>query len=383
MKKVKILLLNPFRDINSYEHRPMQEAQFFKENGCDIEVIIMQRKVTGRGIYKNAIKGIPVTHFLCKSEKMEKLLLQNKIVKLLKPIIYLKWYLDFILWLKKELGKESGCCIIAHNIEMAFAMILAGKVKRDKRVFVMRELYEGQITNKIKSLIIKNVSEFIQSKSDFLVHVVPYQKTVTSKKNLKKILYIPNYPVKENYCNISKTESQKLRINYIGCVRDEKSLKMLMDAVKGFEDVVVGIHGEGEAYSYLNSIKDLYDNVNVTGYYDYQTETESLFAETDIVYCAYDLTVPNWRIAYPIKMYEAIATNTPVMLCDGMAPAEFVRENDYGFVFDYDMESLRACIDAIRRNRVVLEEKIEKMKAKENHYFWENVVTQYNKIMME
>ncbi len=383
MKKVKILLLNPFKDINSYEHRPMQEAQFFKESGYDTEVIIMQRKVTGRGIYQNAIQGIPITHFLCKSEGMEQLLLQNRFVALFKPLIYLKWYFEFVLWLRRELRREQGCCILAHNIEMAFAMILASKSKKDRRVFVMRELYEGQVTNRIKKFVIQRLSRFIQSRSRFLVHVVPYQREVTSKKNINKIIYIPNYPAKENYYGITKVESDKLRINYIGCVRDEKSLKMLMDAVQGFDDVVVGIHGEGEAYNYLRSIEDDYNNVHVTGYYDYRTQTKKLFAETDIVYCAYDLDVQNWRIAYPIKLYEAIATNTPVLLCNGMAPAKFVEENDYGFVFNYNLESLRECINAIRKDRKKLEQKINTMKSKKNVYFWENVVTKYNQIMME
>lgn len=164
---------------------------------------------------------------------------------------------------------------MAHNIEMAVAMILAGK-REDVKVFVMRELYEGQITNKLKSKCVYELSKFVQNRCDHLIHVVPYQREVTTKRNLEKIIYIPNYPERKNYEGIEKTQSDKLRIRYIGCVRDEKSLKMLMDAAKDIEDVEIGIHGEGEAHQYLKSIENRYSNVQVTGYYDYYKETREL-----------------------------------------------------------------------------------------------------------
>lgn len=381
MKKVRILLLNPFNNLDCYEHRVMQEASFFKENGCDVEVLLLQRKVTGKSIFKNKIQGITVKHFLCKTSKMEKLLAENKVVQRFKPIIYLSWYLKFIFWLKKELKKTGGCCVLGHNIEMAAAMILASNKKRDKRTFVMRELYEGQVTNKINQKFRKFVSTFIQDHSDYLIHVVPYQREITSAKNFKKILYIPNYPVERNYRNIEKTVSSKLRINYIGCVRDEKTLKMLMDAAVGFKNIEIGIHGEGEAHLYLDSIKGNYSNVKVTGYYDYHTETRKLFSETDIVFCAYDISVKNWRIAYPIKLYEGIATSTPVMLCRGMAPAKFVEENNCGFVFDYTLSGLRNCIAQLAQNPGIVEVLRNDMLIRENPYVWEKVVNRYLEVL--
>lgn len=382
MKKVKLIVMNPFEDLKSYEHRPRQEAQYFKKKGYDVETIVLQRKVLGNGIHNNYIDGIPVKHFLCKTKKMNYFLKNNRWIQRLKPVIYGTWFLKYILWLRKELRKEGETCLIAHNIEMAVAMLFASK-KNDIKVFVMRELYEGQVTNKVKSKFIHLISQIVQNRSDYLIHVVPYQKEVTTKKNLSKIIYIPNYPERKNYEGIEKLQSDKLRINYIGCVRDEKSLKMLMDAVKGMDDVEVGIHGEGEAHQYLKSIEKQYQNVQVTGYYDYYKDTRKLFAKTDIIYCAYDLAVGNWRIAYPIKMYEAIATNIPVMLCRGMAPEKFVLENGFGFVFDYCVEELRNCIQEIRENKKLLMEKIQNMENSNKQYFWENVVENYEKVLME
>lgn len=382
MKKVKLIILNPLSDLNNYEHRPRQEATFLKEMGYDVEVIILQRKITGKGIVKNTIGGIPVRHYLCKTENMEKVLRDNKIIACFKPIIHFIWFLKFMIWLRKELKKEGDYNIWAHNIEMAFASCIVRSKKRSTLTFVMRELYEGQAVRKTKKLVIGAVSRFIQNRSDNLVYVVPYQKQATRSKNQSKLIYIPNYPQRSNYRDVAKTESAKLRINYIGCVRDEKSLKMLMDAAKDIEGIEVGIHGEGDAYPYLKSIEANYDNVSITGYYDYIVDTEKLFSDTDILYCAYDTSIFNWKIAYPIKLYEAIETNIPVLICRGMAPEEFVVKNDFGYVFKYNVESLRKMLVYLCDNPASTEKKVLKMKAIDNPYIWENVVQKYLKTLM-
>lgn len=382
MEKVKLIILNPFSDLNNYEHRPRQEAAFLRKRGYDVEVIIMQRKITGNGVVENTIEGVPVKHFLCKTEKMDRRLQDNKIIACFKPVIHLAWFLKFMLWLRKELKKEAPCNIWAHNIEMAFAACIVRSKKKNKLTFVMRELYEGQAVQKIKKIVVRMISRFIQNRSDYLVYVVPYQKKVTKSKNQRKLIYIPNYPQRSNYRDVAKMESTKLRINYIGCVRDEKSLKMLMDAAKDIEEIEIGIHGEGEAYPYLKSIEVNYDNVSITGYYDYITETEKLFSDTDILYCAYDTSIFNWKIAYPIKLYEAIETNIPVLICKGMAPEEFVVKNDFGYVFKYNVEFLRKMLVHLCNNPASTEKKVLKMKAIDNPYIWENVVQKYLKTLM-
>lgn len=382
MKKVKLILMNPYKNVNVYEHRPMQEAQFFKNIGCDVETLILQRDVNGNEVFQNQIEGVPVKHYLCKTKKMEHLLQHNFWIKKLKPFIHTWWFVSFVYWLRCELHHEEKSYLFAHNIEMAFAMILACK-KNDRKIFVMREVYEGQGYGNFKKKIIKVLNEYIQNRSDYLVHVVPFQKSITKKKNRDKIVYVPNYPQKQQYANVKRTKSDKLRINYIGAVRDKKSLKMLMDAVKDLPNVEVNIHGVGGASEYLHLIENEYKNVNITGYYDYQKDTIKLFSETDIIYCAYDISVENWRIAYPIKMYEAFAANIPVILCAGMAPENLVKENGFGFVFDYNVESLRACIQKLLDDENLYDNAVRTIKNSEQKYYWENVVKEYEKIILD
>lgn len=381
LNKVKLIVLGPYEDIHSCEHRPMQEAKFFREKGKDVEILIMQRKILGKGVVRNRIEGIPAKHFLCKTERIERLLKNSKIASKCRAIFYVFWFLKFIVWLRQELKKSQGCCLVAHNLEMAFAACMVNQKKKFSVVFVMREVYEGQVTNPIKKILIEKISKLVQNRSDYLVQVVPAQFEMTMKKNRKKILYIPNYPEAVNYADIKPVESDKIRINYIGSVRDVKSLKMLMDAAIGLEKIEIGIHGMGEAYQELKEIEKEYNNVKITGYYDYQTETKKLFSNTDIVYCAYNIQIPNWKVAYPIKLYESIETGIPVLLCRGMAPEKFVRENDCGYLFDYNVESLRSLLIDIQNDRESLKRKKASTDKLKGRYTWDKVVKEYNKII--
>lgn len=382
MNKIRLIILNPYDSLEVYEHRPMQEAKYFYDQGKDVEVLALQRKVIGKGTVENTIEGIPVKHFLCKSSRMNLLLNENKAVQVFRPIIYANWFLKFVVWLRKQLreeGEKEKICLIAHNLEMAFAACLINRNKKFSVVFVMRELYEGQTRNKLKGKLLQKVSRWIQNRSDTLVQVVPAQRGLTQEKNREKILYIPNYPEAANYSNIAHTKSDKLRINYIGSVRDAKSLKMLMDAAEGLKDIQIGIHGMGQAYEELKKLEARYDNVNITGYYDYQTMTEELFSNTDILYCAYNIEVSNWRIAYPIKLYESIEAGVPVLLCRGMAPEGLVKENDCGYIFDYNVESLRNTLISIQKDKDTLDRKRERVRRLKGMYTWDKVVREYDK----
>lgn len=382
MNKIRLIILNPYDSLEVYEHRPMQEAKYFYDQGKDVEVLALQRKVVGKGTVENTIEGIPVKHFLCKSSRMNLLVNENKAVQVFRPIIYANWFLKFVVWLRKQLreeGEKEKICLIAHNLEMAFAACLINRNKKFSVVFVMRELYEGQTRNKLKGKLLQKVSRWIQNRSDTLVQVVPAQRGLTQEKNREKILYIPNYPEAANYSNIAHTKSDKLRINYIGSVRDAKSLKMLMDAAEGLKDIQIGIHGMGQAYEELKKLEARYDNVNITGYYDYQTMTEELFSNTDILYCAYNIEVSNWRIAYPIKLYESIEAGVPVLLCRGMAPEGLVKENDCGYIFDYNVESLRNTLISIQKDKDTLDRKRERVRRLKGMYTWDKVVREYDK----
>jgi len=99
-----------------------------------------------------------------------------------------------------------------------------------------------------------------------------------SYKNRRKLIFLPNYPERDNYIGCEKSKSDKLRISYIGAVRQYNELKNLMDACKGISDVEIAIHGAGVAYKKLKEIEGNYNNIAVTGKYDFR-QSARLYSE--------------------------------------------------------------------------------------------------------
>lgn len=157
----------------------------------------------------------------------------------------------------------------------------------------------------------------------------------------KKLVFLPNYPEAVAYQGCEKTESQMLRISYIGAVRQYNELRNLLDACSSMKGVEVSIHGYGVAYKSLREITPYYPNAIVTGRYHF-SESARLYSETDVLYAIYPSTSEQYMTSYPVKFFEAIITEIPINVGKDTVIAEFVESRDIGFVVDGDsVEQIR------------------------------------------
>ena len=378
-KVVKIIVTNGHRSLNTCSFRVLNEAKYLQTRGYDTEIIILQNKEIGKKIISNKIDGICIKHYICRSKQMNQALEKNSLIRNFKVLIYFMWFMQFSVWLRKY-GKNTKVDFWqCHNLTSVVAGWIARN--RSKLIFVMRENYEDQagITNKFKRFFIKNINEFMQNKSNWLIHVTPQQINKTTHQNKHKVIYIPNYSSIGQYTHIEKSFSDYLRINYIGSVRDYKSLKMLMNASKDMEGIQIGIHGLGEAYLKLKSEESLYENTKITGYYDYKSETEKLYQNTDVIFCVYDIAIQNWRESRPIKFYESMLTITPFISCYEMSVSELIIKYDVGFLFHYDnLDELKELVSALVENPEILEEKKKNIAKIRDNFTWESVVKRFD-----
>lgn len=195
-----------------------------------------------------------------------------------------------------------------------------------------------------------------------------------SNKNKRKKVFLPNYPDIENYKGSEKTKSDKLRISYIGAVRRYNELKNLMDACKEFEDVFISVHGSGVHTEKLQKIQKNYNNVQVTGKYDFK-ESARLYSECDILYAMYPMISLQDKVGIPVKYYEAIITKTPVIVSRGKDPAKFIKKQNIGFVLDgNDVGEIRELVDYVRKNRHILQEQMQNLARIQYDYSWDEVV---------
>lgn len=381
MSKIKLLIMDGVRTISGYDIRPTKEVRYLLSKGHEVEAILFHNKYHGHEVKHNTIEGAGAVHYIGRSEKVSRWMQNPVFRKILFPY-YFFMAIKFMLWLRRYL-KDNPCdFLLCHNL---FSAIIGrfSKPRKTKTVFIMRELYEGQTTSKANAAIRKAASQWMQNKADAIVYVVPAQYERMSERNREKATFIPNYADKKTYEGSQKTKSDKIRVNYIGGVRDFTSLKTLMDAAKHVEGITVGIHGDGSAYNQLLAIADDYPNVSITGHYDREKETKELFENTDIVYCAYNPSYGNCVVALPTKFLEAMLTGTAVLLSRGMLAAEkiAIKENA-GFLVEYgNVEALAKVLHSIVENPLLLHTKMKNAQRISGNYVWESVVEQMDRVL--
>ena len=153
-----------------------------------------------------------------------------------------------------------------------------------------------------------------------------------------------------------------------------------MTVGKKNKNINVGIYGMGICYEQLRNLK-IPKNVTIYGKYDGIKEIAKIYRNTDILYCSYDPTNYNWKVAYPVKFYESIITLTPIIISKETVAEQFVIQNRIGESIEYGNEfSINNAIEKIISH---YDGYVQSLKKISNNYQWESVIDNLNKIYGE
>jgi glycosyltransferase involved in cell wall biosynthesis len=73
--------------------------------------------------------------------------------------------------------------------------------------------------------------------------------------------------------------------------------------------------------------------------------------QSDLLFALYDPNVPNNRYASPNKLFEAMMCGKPILVSDGTAMAEIVREEECGLVVPYgDVDAIKHAILTLKND---------------------------------
>jgi glycosyltransferase involved in cell wall biosynthesis len=75
--------------------------------------------------------------------------------------------------------------------------------------------------------------------------------------------------------------------------------------------------------------------------------------------------------AMPFKVFEAIGHAIPIIISEGSAAADFVKQYDFGWKIEPTKEELNSLIKSILNNPEILEEKKQSLLAHRNEHTWE------------
>ena len=359
MKQVYMILTNGFDpDVRVYK-----EAKYLVNNGFKVTILCWDRKCEYMEKTEEIIDGINVKRFHILSEPGT-------------GMKQLSSYLKFIIQVRKYLNEKEYEYLHCHDFDGVVVGFLLKNRKHKKIIFDMHEIYSDFAYGKLA--IFKIIFKYIVLKCNYIIYVNDAQKENLSENIKKKIVYIPNYPENHYYQPIEKKIDDKLKINYIGAVRDFKSLSCLAEIDKDDGKIQVGIYGDGVSYQKLYEKYNTRENVKIYGKYNGIQECGEIYRNTNILYCSYDSLNVNWKNAFPVKLYEAVITKTPVIVTKNTVAANFVVENCIGEVIDYnDVTSLEDAVKKIQEN---YDEYIENLSKISSLYCWDSIITNINKI---
>ena len=373
-----IMLLNNCFDPDV---RVYKEAKYLVDKGIDVESICLDKKNKYLDKPEDIQDGIKIKRFFVRTKKATEFIEKHKIGKLVKPFIYLHWLIKFMRKVKQYLKTQEFSILHCHDITMAFCATIF--IKDKKIVFDMHEFYENY-KSKIGNKIMHKLVSYTQDKSTWIVYVNDFQIKLIKDKNKKKLIEIPNYPEENFFENSNKTKSEKLRIAYIGVVRDYISLKKLIDCKHG-ERVEINIYGTGSEYERLRKFAKTINKEEVLkGRYNGIEESKNIYANTDILYAVYDKNNINWKVSMPIKAFEAIITLTPIIATKGTNLGEFVEKNKIGFtISNNSVEELEELIKKLENNKEIVNEKMKTMKKIQYTYTWKSCIKNIDIIYKE
>jgi len=162
--------------------------------------------------------------------------------------------------------------------------------------------------------------------------------TIMNCKSLINLEYQSTHLIKDEFSLI-----------YIGTLHKSRPLTLLIHVMKNLPDVKCIIGGVGEA-GYVDYIeKECRDipNMQFVGRVP-SDKVLSLTLKAGVVFCLIDPDNPNFRIAMPNKLFEALVCGRPIICTKGIYSGEFTEREDIGLTVDYNEEALRQAIVKLR-----------------------------------
>jgi len=237
--------------------------------------------------------------------------------------------------------EENPDIVYVQNIDMLQIAYRYQKFRNVKIVYEIADINslvidkQKQIIKKILGWILRyQEKKYLKKVSILVITSLKYYEGYYYKLiNKDQVIFIPNTPNLEHFKGYKKKETGPFTIAYIGAIRYEEQLKMLIDAAK-VADVKVFIAG----FSFNNIIEDYIkdkDYVIYYGPYQYEKEVAYLYSQADAIYSVYNVDKNNVKLALPNRLYEAIYCKLPLIVSKNTYLGEVVEKLGIGISINY------------------------------------------------
>ncbi|MFN3301427.1 MAG: glycosyltransferase family 4 protein [Patescibacteria group bacterium] len=299
----------------------------------------------------------------------------NFIFKLFWHLIDL-WNPFVYFTIKKILKKEKPDLVHTHNLAfLSFSVFSAIKSEKIKLIHTCHDYYPlcpyanlvcpfsgwrfkkspplfCKLYRQITKLILKNKVNIVLMPSKFVMRV--YLKNGFFINSQKIILPLaPNINLAKNHSH-SKQKDEIFKILYVGQLTKAKGIDVLIKAVKNLKlkvpNLTLTIIGTGKERKKLEKLTGENKNIIFIGRLR-PTEIQKKYQETDVI------VIPSLAPeTFSLVMFEAMANGKLVIASKIGALAEYIKDNENGFLFEPgNIDQLQKILEKVIHNPLLME----------------------------
>lgn len=181
-----------------------------------------------------------------------------------------------------------------------------------------------------------------------------------------KVKVLENYPY--HYLGSTNKNTTRLTIFYNGSMSNARGTEILKQLASKFKDIKIIMAGWIADESTMKLSKEIY--VDFRGVITQKEAAVIAATESDYIMCCYEPSNTNNINASPNKIYDAIQTQTPIIMNSEVKISSFIEKKKLGYIlnsfYEYD-------VNEIYKNLLFFKNKIRFNKEDINKYCWENI----------
>lgn len=363
-KKILMLLANSFKP----DDRVNNEALSLIDAGYKIKILAWDRE--GNYPKKEIQNKIEIERFRFKAATNSRTVIFPMII--------------FEFWLFFKILFERFNYLHCHDFDTLIPGFFAGKIKFKKIIYDAHEDYAGaaeEFLPKWATDLIRKIENFL---TKHIIGLVTPHPILINRFNYVpgKVLVMNCKALERNIKDFKEIAElkQKLKIEnkfvlmFTGAITRHRMVvetaKMLLE--KPIKNLVFFVLGWSIDDSGVE-LNKLVDNKNIVYHPGVSIQELPLYMQLgDINHCYQDPQNPNYKIAIPNKMFDAMTAQKPLIVANNQACAPIVKKDNCGFVLPYgNVKKLRLILKWAVNNP----EAIKKMgdnarKAVEKEYNW-------------
>ncbi len=188
------------------------------------------------------------------------------------------------------------------------------------------------------------------------------------------------YPAMNNIHETLNPKSDILKILYVGGIGKLYEFKELLKSVQYSTNIKLTICTRKEEWqaNKLEYSKYLSDNITIV--HKNGKELEQEYFNTDITSIFVE-PIEYRKFAMPVKLFEYMSYQKPIIASQGTAVGNFVEKNNIGWTIPYNSEALTKLLRDINNNRELISEKENNILKKYNDNTWSARVKKVEKLL--